>query len=52
MIVSGTILVVDDEDAIRMALADALESQSYAVMQAASPMKLYVSVTTGLLTSL
>jgi DNA-binding response OmpR family regulator len=36
MIVNGTILVVDDEDAIRMALADALESQSYAVMQAAS----------------
>jgi DNA-binding response OmpR family regulator len=36
MIVHGTILVVDDEETIRMALADALESQSYVVMQAAS----------------
>jgi two-component system, OmpR family, response regulator VicR len=36
MIVHGTILVVDDEETIRMALADALESQSYVVMQAGS----------------
>jgi DNA-binding response OmpR family regulator len=36
MIVHGTILVVDDEEAIRVALADALESYNFVVVQAAS----------------
>jgi DNA-binding response OmpR family regulator len=36
MMIQGTILVVDDEEAIRIALADALESYGYVVVQAAS----------------
>ncbi|MEN4042263.1 MAG: response regulator transcription factor [Anaerolineaceae bacterium] len=34
--IQGTVLVVDDEEAIRIALADALESHGYVVVQAAS----------------
>jgi DNA-binding response OmpR family regulator len=36
MIIHGSILVVDDEEAIRLAMADALESHGYVVVQAAS----------------